>query len=103
MVPKNDYLRIIIRICCSNIQHLAFVLIRGEQPSPRDAERRAMAIWYDTKQQIRCLPPDAKGLAQYPYRERRYTLRDGSATRRGSASTPTRASRLWSNKRARPR
>src|ERR1700730_4542622 len=36
-----------------------------------------MAIWYDTKQPIRCLPPDAKGQAQYPYRLRRYTLRDG--------------------------
>jgi hypothetical protein len=36
-----------------------------------------MAIWYDTKQPIRCLPPDAKGQAQYPYRLRSYTMRDG--------------------------
>jgi hypothetical protein len=54
------------------------IILGREQPSPRDAERRAMAIWYDTKQPIRCLPLDAKGQAQYPYRERPYTMRDGS-------------------------
>jgi hypothetical protein len=37
-----------------------------------------MAIWYDTKQPIRGIPPDAKGQAQYPYRLRSYTMRDGS-------------------------
>jgi hypothetical protein len=57
--------------------HEVVIILGREQPSPRDAERRAMAIWYDTKQPIRCLPPDAKGQAQYPYRERHYTLRDG--------------------------
>jgi hypothetical protein len=62
-----------------------------------------MAIWYDTKQPIRCLPPDAKGQAQYPYRLRSYTLRDGIRREGGSGSTPTGASRLWSNKPARPR
>jgi hypothetical protein len=58
--------------------HEVVIILGREQPSPRDAERRAMAIWYDTKQPIRCLPPDAKGQAQYPYRERHYTLCDGS-------------------------
>ena len=57
--------------------HEVVIILGREQPSPRDAERRAMAIWYDTKQPIRCLPPDAKGQAQYPYRERHYTLCDG--------------------------
>jgi hypothetical protein len=58
--------------------HEVVIILGREQPSPGDAERRAMAIWYDTKQPIRCLPPDAKGQAQYPYRERPYTMRDGS-------------------------
>ena len=58
--------------------HDVVIILGREQPSPRDAERRAMAIWYDTKQAIRCLPPDAKGQAQYPYRLRSYTMRDGS-------------------------
>jgi hypothetical protein len=57
--------------------HEAVIILGGEQPSPRDAERRAMAIWYDTKQPIRCFPPGPKGQAQYPYRLRSYTIRDG--------------------------
>ena len=80
------------------------IILGREQPSPRDAERRAMAIWYDTKQPIRCLPPDAKGQAQYPYRERPYTMRDGSRREANvRVHPPTGASRRWSIKRARPR
>jgi hypothetical protein len=62
--------------------HDVVIILGREQPSPKDAERRAMAIWYDTKEAIRCLPPDAKGQAQYPYRLRSYTMRDGGPTRR---------------------
>jgi hypothetical protein len=56
-----------------------FVIILGrEQPTARDAEHRAMAIWYDTKEPIRCVPAGQKGQVQYPYRVRHYTMRDGS-------------------------
>jgi hypothetical protein len=56
-----------------------FVIILGrEQPNVRDAEHRAMAIWYDTKEPIRCIPPRPKGQVQYPYSFRPYTMRDGS-------------------------
>jgi hypothetical protein len=54
------------------------IILGREQPSPRDAERRAMAIWYDTKRPIRQIKEDGRGQAQYPYRERQYTMRDGT-------------------------
>jgi hypothetical protein len=54
------------------------ILLGREQPSPRDAERVAKAIWYDTKRPIRGIPAGTKGQVQYPYRERRYTMRDRS-------------------------
>jgi len=37
-----------------------------------------MAIWYDTREPIRCIPAGAKGRVQYPRRLRYYALRDGS-------------------------
>jgi hypothetical protein len=54
------------------------VILGREQPSARDAERRAMAIWYDTKEPIRRIPAGPKGQVQYPYRVRQYTLHDGT-------------------------
>jgi hypothetical protein len=58
--------------------HDVVIILGREQPSPRDAEQRAMAIWYDTKRPIRQVKPDGRGQAQYPYRDRQYTMRDGS-------------------------
>jgi hypothetical protein len=57
--------------------HDVVIILGREQPSPRDAERRAMAIWYDTKRPIRQIKEDGRRQAQYPYRERQYTMRDG--------------------------
>jgi hypothetical protein len=37
-----------------------------------------MAIWYDTKRPIRQIKQDGRGQAQYPYRQRQYSMRDGS-------------------------
>ena len=58
--------------------HDVVIILGREQPSVGDAERRAMAIWYDTKEPIRCINPGAKGEVQYPYRVRHRTLPDGS-------------------------
>ena len=58
--------------------HDVVIILGREQPSPRDAERRAMAIWYDTKRPIRQIEQNGRGQAQYPYRERQYTMRDGT-------------------------
>jgi Ni/Co efflux regulator RcnB len=57
--------------------HEVVIILGREQPSPRDAERRAMAVWYDTKRPIRQIKQNGRGQAQYPYRERQYTIRDG--------------------------
>jgi hypothetical protein len=58
--------------------HEAVIVLGREQPSPRDAERRAKAIWYDTKKPIREIKPAEKAQVQYPYRERHYPMRDES-------------------------
>ena len=58
--------------------HEVMIILGREQPSGRDAEKRAMAIWYDTKQAIRRIEPGPGGQVQYPYRARHYTLRDGT-------------------------
>jgi hypothetical protein len=58
--------------------HEIVIILGREQPSVRDAERRAKAIWYDVKQPIQCIAPEPNGRVQYPYGERAYTLRDGS-------------------------
>ena len=58
--------------------HEVVIILGREQPSGRDAEKRAMAIWYDTKQAIRRIEPGPGGRVQYPYRARHYTLRDGT-------------------------
>ena len=54
------------------------IVLGREQPSARNAEGVAKAIWYDTKEPIHCIAPGSKREVQYPYRERHYTLRDGS-------------------------
>jgi hypothetical protein len=54
------------------------IVLGREQPSARAAERLAKAIWYDTSAPIRGIPAGAKGQVQYPYRERRCTMRDRS-------------------------
>ena len=54
------------------------IILGREQPSPRDAERLAKAIWYDTKRPIREIEAGAKGRVQYPYRARHYTMSDGT-------------------------
>jgi hypothetical protein len=58
--------------------HDVVIILGREQPSVREAEKRAMAIWYDTKQPIRRIEPGPDGQVQYPYRERQYTMRDGT-------------------------
>jgi hypothetical protein len=58
--------------------HDAVIILGREQSSPRDAERRAMAIWYDTKRPIHQIKQNERGQAQYPYRERQYPMRDAS-------------------------
>jgi hypothetical protein len=61
--------------------HDVVIILGRDQPSARAAERRTMAIWYDTKQSIRCISPGSKREVQYPYRGRHYTMRDGSQQR----------------------
>jgi hypothetical protein len=58
--------------------HEVVIVLGREQLSPRDAERRAMAIWYDTKRPIRCIEANKKGQVQYPRSWRAYNMRDGS-------------------------
>src|SRR5262249_42644923 len=58
--------------------HDAVIILGREQPSPRDAERLAKAIWYDTKEPIQCIPADQKGQVDYPKARRCYIMRDGS-------------------------
>ncbi len=36
--------------------HDAVITLGRDEPSVRDAEQRAMAIWYDTKEPIGCIP-----------------------------------------------
>jgi hypothetical protein len=54
------------------------MILGREQPSPRDAERRAMVIWYDTKRPIRRIEAGKKGQVQYPETRRPYKMCDGS-------------------------
>ena len=63
----------------NEFKHHEVVIVLGrELPSPRDAERLAKAIWYDTKQSIRCIKEDKRGQVDYPKRRHAYTMRDGS-------------------------
>jgi hypothetical protein len=58
--------------------HDVVIVLGREQPSPRDAERLAKAIWYDTKEPIRCIKEDKRGQVDYSKRRHAYTMRDGS-------------------------
>ena len=57
--------------------HDTVMILGRDQPSVRDAEKRAMAIWYDTKEPIGCIP-EVAGRVNYRKRARRYLMRDGS-------------------------
>jgi hypothetical protein len=81
--------------------HDVVIILGREQLSPRDAERRAMAIWYDTKEPIQRIPTGPQGQAQYPYRRRQYSMRDGG--QRSVRVRVTRASRPWWSRAGRPR
>src|SRR5690349_6146186 len=50
----------------------------ADEPSVRAAEERAMAIWYDAKEPIRCIRADVRGRMNYRGRTRRSLLRDGT-------------------------
>jgi hypothetical protein len=58
--------------------HEIVVILGRDEPSVQDAEQRAMAIWYDTTEPIRCITPDLKGRINYQSRTRRHLMRDGS-------------------------
>ena len=53
--------------------HETVIILGWEEPAVRDAEQRAMAIWYDTKEPIRQITPD-----NYRTRTRHYQLNDES-------------------------
>jgi hypothetical protein len=57
--------------------HDTVIILGRDEPSVRDAEQRAMAIWYDTKEPIGCIP-EVAGRVNYRKRARRYLMRDGS-------------------------
>ena len=52
--------------------HDSVIILGRDEPSVEDAERRAMAIWYDTKEPIRRISPDLRGRINYRSRTRRY-------------------------------
>jgi hypothetical protein len=58
--------------------HDAVIILGRDEPTVRDAERRAMAIWYDAKDQIEVVPPRADGRINYPKPWRPYAIQDGS-------------------------
>jgi hypothetical protein len=58
--------------------HDTVIILGRDEPSVRDAEQRAMAIWYDAKEPMRCIGPDLKGRVNYRQRTRAYLMRDGS-------------------------
>jgi hypothetical protein len=58
--------------------HDVVIILGREQLSPRDAEGLSKAVWFDTKEPIRCLTADDKGQVQYPESRRFYTMRNGS-------------------------
>jgi hypothetical protein len=60
-------------------EHDTVIILGRDEPSVGDAERRAMAIWYDTKKTIRCIGPDLQGHVNYWPRQRAYLMRDGSS------------------------
>jgi hypothetical protein len=58
--------------------HETVIILGRDEPTIQDAERRAMAIWYDAKETIRRIKPDFRGRYNYHAVTRRYLRRDGS-------------------------
>ena len=58
--------------------HDAVIILGREQPGVRDMEKRAMAIWYDTKEPIQRITPNFNGATTYRKSSRPYVMRDGS-------------------------
>ena len=58
--------------------HDVVIILGREQLNPRDAERLAKAIWYDTRRPIDCITADKQGQVDYPKSRRPYIMRDGS-------------------------
>jgi len=56
--------------------HDAVITLGRDEPSVRDAEQRAMAIWYDTKEPIGCIP-EVPVRVNYRKRVRHYLMRNG--------------------------
>jgi hypothetical protein len=65
--------------------HDTVIILGRDEPTVQDAERRAMAIWYDTQEPIRCVERDIRGHYNYRSVTRRYAMREGS-TKLGSVS-----------------
>jgi broad specificity phosphatase PhoE len=59
-------------------RHEIVIILGRDEPSVADAERRAMAIWYDTKEPIRPARRDYKGQVNYPVKTRRYQMSNGT-------------------------
>src|SRR5262249_46860572 len=59
-------------------RHEIVIILGQDEPSVADAERRAMAIWYDTKEPIRRARRDYKGQVNYPVKTRRYQMSHGT-------------------------
>jgi hypothetical protein len=57
--------------------HENVIVLGRNEPTVADAERRAMAIWYDAQRRIKCLEPDAKGRVNYPKEDREWITADG--------------------------
>jgi hypothetical protein len=58
--------------------HKAIIVLDRDQPKLEDAERLAMAIYFDTTEPLQFAERDAKGQANYSLVEREYQMRDGS-------------------------
>ena len=65
--------------------HEIAIILGRDQPSVEDAEQRAMAIWYDTKEPIRPAPRNYKRQVNYPVKTRCYQTSDGT-TRPGKVA-----------------
>jgi hypothetical protein len=61
--------------------HDTVIILGRDEPSVRDAEQRAMAIWYDTKEPIEEMRANSKGHVNYRKLVRHYPMRDGSRKR----------------------
>jgi hypothetical protein len=68
--------------------HDAVIILGRDEPSVADAERSAMAIWYDTKEPIELIPRDHNGRLNYPRQLRPYITQDGSVTTERVACHP---------------